>query len=348
MGKYKKKSFVLGSYWIGGKPGRPGWFRCWLEGRQVRRVSLGTVDFEEAKERLISWFLPQQHGSANGDLMSLTEVLLAYYEAHGKTVASAADVKISARLWADYFGPIAASDACDVDRLEGFKSWLAEKGYNPGYVNRVLSVGRAALMRAYERRLISIRPVVKGVPGHRGKPKGEPLSVDELTRLYRELHEPHLIRFVVLGLGTGARPDAIKSLHWPQVDLVGRCIHFNPPGRAQTKKRRGDVPICEYLADQLAEWGGEDGWRGPVVHFRGKAVSEVKTSWRKARERAWLGAACNPYSLRHSVAKWLRSQGVPPWEVAALLGHKLPGYTITEMYASADPKPHDSNQGRPR
>jgi hypothetical protein len=25
------------------------------------------------------------------------------------------------------------------------------------------------------------------------------------------------------------------------------------------------------------------------------------------------------------------------WEVAALLGHKLPGYSITELYAAADP-----------
>ena len=46
---------------------------------------------------------------------------------------------------------------------------------------------------------------------------------------------------------------------------------------------------------------------------------------------------CSPYSLRHTVGKCLRSQGVPPWEVAALLGHKMPGYSITELYAGADP-----------
>jgi hypothetical protein len=27
----------------------------------------------------------------------------------------------------------------------------------------------------------------------------------------------------------------------------------------------------------------------------------------------------------------------PPQEVAALLGHGLPGYTVTELYAAADP-----------
>ena len=63
-----------------------------------------------------------------------------------------------------------------------------------------------------------------------------------------------------------------------------------------------------------------------MVHFRGKRVRSIKTGWRNARASIGLGEACNPYSLRHSVGKWLRSESVPPWEVAGLMGHKLPGY----------------------
>jgi hypothetical protein len=39
-----------------------------------------------------------------------------------------------------------------------------------------------------------------------------------------------------------------------------------------------------------------------------------------------------------------RVQPAAPWEVAALLGHKIPGYSITEMYAGADP----GHKGRTR
>ena len=155
--------------------------------------------------------------------------------------------------------------------------------------------------------------------------------------MFSALKEPHLQRLFLLGLGTGARPDAVKALAWSQVDLEEGTIAFNPPGRTQNKKRRPKVPICATLAVLLGQWGALHGWEGPVVRFKGKAVSSVKTSWRKARARAGLGEECNPYSLRHSVAKWLRSESVPPWEVAALLGHKLPGYSITEIYAAADP-----------
>jgi len=122
------------------------------------------------------------------------------------------------------------------------------------------------------------------------------------------------------------------------VDAAPARSPLNAPGRVQTTKRRAEVPICDTLAARLREWGEEDGWKGPLTRFRGKRVASVKKSWRSARARAGIGVEdCNPYSLRHTVAKWLRSQSVPPSEVAALLGHKMPGYTITQMYAGADP-----------
>ena len=172
MGKHKRREFQCGDWWIGTKSGRNGYFRCRLEGRQIVRISLGTRDLEEAKERLTSWFLCQQHGPPSDRPISLAEVLLAYDEGHGKGLVSAADVKISSRLWAEHFGDIPAADACDLDRVESFKTWLGNRGYTPGYINRILSVGRAALIRAYERRLMAVRPVIKGIAGYRGPPKG--------------------------------------------------------------------------------------------------------------------------------------------------------------------------------
>ena len=191
-----------------------GYFRCRLEGRQVVRVSLRTRNLDEAKKRLTAWFLAQQQGPPPHGPISLAEVLLAYDEAHGKQLVSAADVKISSRLWAEYFRDITAADACDLDRIEAFKAWLAKRDYTPGYINRVLSVGRAALMRAYERRLMAVRPIIKGITGYRGPPKGRPLALNELKRFYNALRELHAKRFFILGIGTGGRPDSIISLDW--------------------------------------------------------------------------------------------------------------------------------------
>jgi len=37
------------------------------------------------------------------------------------------------------------------------------------------------------------------------------------------------------------------------------------------------------------------------------------------------------------MARYLRIQSVPPWEVSAQLGHKMPGLSTTERYAPFDP-----------
>lgn len=73
-----------------------------------------------------------------------------------------------------------------------------------------------------------------------------------------------------------------------------------------------------------------------MVQFRGKRLLRVKSSWETARQG--LAEDANPYSLRHTVARWLRAESVPVWEVAALLGHKMPGHSVTELYAAADPQ----------
>lgn len=183
MGRQVNQFYRIGDWWVGKKPGREGYYRCRLDGRQVVRVKLGTSDLERAKELLTLWFLAQQQGQP-GAPISLAEVLLAYEEARGKNVASASDVRISSRLWVQHFGDVAAVAVCEVERIESFKKWLLAKDYSPGYVNRVLSVGRAALMRAHERRTIAIRPVVKAIAGYRGPPKGKPLPVESLRKLY--------------------------------------------------------------------------------------------------------------------------------------------------------------------
>ena len=115
--RHASRNFQCGDWWIGTKSGRPGYFRCRAEGRQVVRISLATGDLDEAKERLTAWFVAQQQGLPARPI-SLAEVLLAYDEAHGKHLVSAADVKTSSRLWAEHFGDIPAADAFDLEEID--------------------------------------------------------------------------------------------------------------------------------------------------------------------------------------------------------------------------------------
>lgn len=145
--------------------------------------------------------------------------------------------------------------------------------------------------------------------------------------------------YVLLLAGTGARPEALLQLTWERIDLESGIITLNPPGRAQTKKRRPTLRVCEamrgYLADLHAELKPEPG--AALVSPNGRVLGSVKKAWRTIRSDAELDGAVQPTSFRHTIARWMRSHSVSPWEVAAFLGHRMPGYNVTETYAHADP-----------
>lgn len=55
------KPFELGGYWLSKRPNSDSWCRTWYDqsAQQVRRVSLGTANDQEAKKRLKQWFFEQ-------------------------------------------------------------------------------------------------------------------------------------------------------------------------------------------------------------------------------------------------------------------------------------------------
>ena len=338
MAKYEKREFKLGDFWISQRPNSPAFCRTWYDndGRQTRRVSLETTDWEEAKQRLTAWFVAQQSGPEPvSKSYMLSEVLLAYHEARGQHTYKPDNVTTSGRYWLDCLGDIPAEKAAEMEASTRVRDALVDAGKSPAYVNRILGVGKAALMRAYKRRLIPHVPVVEMCAGVESEPLGRPMSVGELREFYEAIRAEHVQRYFILGLGTGARTSAILELDWSQVG--DSTIRLNPPGRCQTKKRRPVVPVCDALGAWISEWRhGQTS--GPVVEFWGEHVQCIKTAWRATRRRAGLDKDCTPYSLRHSVASWLRGQGVQPWSCAAFLGHKMPGHTITEVYAHASPE----------
>ena len=123
------------------------------------------------------------------------------------------------------------------------------------------------------------------------------------------------------------------------VATARRTVRLNPPGRAQSKKRRPVIRVCDPLRRMMVRWFKEDGGElaRPILAYRDKPIASYKTGWRALRADCGFDDTVQPYSFRHTVARWCRSQSVPPWEVSALLGHSLPGTSTTELYAAADP-----------
>jgi len=299
---------------------------------------LRTADFDDAKIRLTEWFvINHQRKDAEPTDVTLAEVFGQYYDKRGSKLKSSYQAQLSLRYWLDFHKEATVSEAADMTNQERFHAWLMdERGMNQNTVNRVVSVGKTSLNWAWKRGILKTTPYIAQVARVPSPPKGRPLDVSEIVQMLEGAKTPHLKAFILMGLATGARPDAIFDLDFERCDRENKIITLNPQGRIQNKKHRPTVkmpeaiiPVIDYL-EEFSE--GEN-----LILYHGKKVSSVKRAWRLLRADVGLDKDVNPYSLRHTVARWLRKEGVPAWEVAAQLGHKRLEFSTTEIYAPYDP-----------
>lgn len=336
MAKYTKREYQLGPYYLDRRDGSPAWYRCWVEGRRTKRISLGTADFEEAKQKLNQFWAEQYKLSATDRPLhevKLAEVILDYWNNQASKLRSAQSVKISLRYWNEWWGDATLADVRNYAKQDEFREHLKAKGLAPKSVERVLEAGRAAMRRAWRRGHIMASPHVEVPPAQTKGPKGRPMTPEEIGKLLGGTAEAHIQLFILLMLGTAGRNEAVMDLTWEAIDFDAGLIHLNPEGRAQTSKRRPTVKLPDTLRAILWPRRGT----GSLFVFRGKVVKKVENGWHKMVKRSGLKGNVTAYSLRHTAARWMRMQGVPMEEIANQLGHKMPSYSMTEVYTSYGP-----------
>ena len=173
-------------FWLSKRPDgkSASWCRTWFDNatRQTRRASLGTDDFQEAETRLIQWVAAnaEKRKESAGDVL-LEELLIRYYQNHASKIASAEQARYALDKWSDFFAGATVSDLTPM-RQEDFIAHLRESGASDGYVARTLTVGRAALNRAYKRQEITSVPFIMSVPG--GQPRERRLSLEESAAFF--------------------------------------------------------------------------------------------------------------------------------------------------------------------
>jgi len=269
--------------------------------------------------------------------ITLAEIFAPFYEKHASKLVSSYQAQLSLSYWLDFFEEATVADATDVSEQERFQHWLlTEKDLNPNTAHRVVAIGKTALNWAWKRGHLASVPYILPVKKVAAPPKGRPLEPTEIDTLLALAKSQHLRDFIYLMIATAARPDAILDLTQAQCSVEKRLIQLNPNGREQTKKHRPTVKMPEHIVP-LIERLRQTSKSPHLITYHGKSVASVKKAWRDTRTLAELDMAVNPYSLRHTMARWLRTQSVPAWEVAAQLGHKQSGMSTTEIYASYDP-----------
>lgn len=144
------------------------------------------------------------------------------------------------------------------------------------------------------------------------------LTKDEANKLVDAAKSPHIRLFLILGLATGARSDAILDLEWKRVDFAGGTVDFRPAGRDQTNKRRIVVKMNDRARAAL-ETAYTARLSDHVIEYGGKPVASVKKSI--ARLSKDTGIVVSPHVLRHTCAVWMAQADVPILMISQYLGH---------------------------
>ena len=151
----------------------------------------------------------------------------------------------------------------------------------------------------------------------------------------------HLTRFILIGLRTATRHDAITGLGWQPhaeggyFDLEKRVMFRAEAGARQTKKRRTPAPIPDKLLRHLGRWKRQsDGIY--VVATSDQKLQRVSGAFRRAVARAGLGREVTPHILRHTCTTWLMQAERPVWEVAGFVG--MSPAMVQKNYAHHSPQ----------
>lgn len=229
-------------------------------------------------------------------------------------------------------------DATDED-IEEYYFWRKQQGNNVNRQKRVMSSISAFYKFLRKKKFIKESPVefIERPKNAETVVKQTFLTIDQVNELRAKLKEENdlqLETYILFGLSTMARVNAISHLRWEQIDLENRfCsdvhekegkiveLYFSQEVQQlliQLKKYREDNKINDY------------GWVfiSPYVNEEDCISNGTLNAWcKRAGELIGIPTLHN-HDLRHSGSNLLRDQGMELQEIAELLHHESTETTV--------------------
>ena len=249
-----------------------------------RQISTGALaDDRRAAEEALENYLAQKHcpsfGQGHPAKVAIVDVLSAYAEKHGPTTARP-DLIAGAVLELGHYFEGRMVAAITPESCRDYVTWrCAQADARAKKIGRLISSGTArrelvvltTLNWCWKNKRLD-RPIPITLPDQ-SEPRERHLTRSEAARLLagalgwdedgRRHHyriNRHLARFILIGLYTATRHDAILKLQWianttgGHVDLNDGVIYQRPRTAMETSKRKPPLPIPPRLLPHLRRW----------------------------------------------------------------------------------------------
>jgi integrase len=211
-------------------------------------------------------------------------------------------------------------------------------------VSKELRSLRAALNWAWSEHMIE-REVTFRVELSAGASRARWITKEEANRLMLAA-PPHLALFILIGLTSAKRREAILTLPWSSVDLSRPGHESLDFGDDVGNKRRGRTPIAGNVRlIEALKSAKERAKTSFVIEFRGEPIKDVKVALRAACERAGI-EVISAHVLKHTAITWMVQAGMTFEEIAKftstskdvverVYGHHSPEFVAGAMRAVA-------------
>ncbi len=361
-----RKSKGARLHWRKPRSGRPGQWVI-LDGTTERSTGCGEFDRAQA-EGALQAYLAKKHRpdwrQGHPGEVAIADVLAFYGLHRAPELAHPELVGWHIATLLEYFGDKMCSfidgTSCRAYVAARTEGKVGKRAVKPGTARRELESLASALNFAHkERKLIYPVPVTfpaKSPARERWLSRSEaamllagalgivPIAVDVETRKpvkWGRMFKPayHVARFILLGLYTGTRHEAILALRWEVnsvggwVDLDHGILYRRGQGQAETNKRRTPVPIPDNLMPHVIRWRQISNV-GPI-EYAGRLIKKERRGWGRACELAGLGDEVTPHVMKHTCITWMLQRGVPFWEVSGFTGTSEK--TIRDTYGHHSP-----------
>ncbi|MCD9458925.1 hypothetical protein [Marinibactrum halimedae] len=273
--------------------------------------------------------------------MELSVCLLEYYKGHCQNLTRADAEARQLEKWIEYFPEALVKEVRPPQQKEFLES-LVSQGYSKSYVESIFKSFKAAVTYCLRYEILSTSvPFVKPTDvlnkyKLKKVERWRPITIDECALLLENANTDRLVRYVMILIACACRPSAAIELTGKnQIDLGLGTITLLLPEKTQTNKYRPIVKLPSFIR---AIYHDDNICSQDRIELHPKRpLDSIRSSWNTARKNAGLDILVTPYSIRHTIARWLRLCGVMPWHTSTQLGHQKEGYEVTELYAPNDP-----------
>ncbi|MEM6670803.1 MAG: site-specific integrase [Pseudomonadota bacterium] len=296
----------------------------WIIRDGGRQVSTGCAEnnYGGAEEALSRYLAQKWASSSNAPRgaadVTVGEILALYGQEHAPNVASPETIGYSIDGLSPFWADLLVSDI----RAETCRRYAKQRERKPATIRRELGVLQAAINFAIREGALTETRLVT-FP-EKPPPKNRWLTRPEAALLLQAARQtPHLARFIVLGLATGTRKEALLSLQWVpsmtggHIDLEAGVMYRQSAVARRTKKRQPPARLSRKLRSQLTRWRASS--RSHVIEWRGSPVQDIKKAWGQAIERSGIEHA-TPHDLRRTSITWAMQRGVKLFDAAGFYG----------------------------